>query len=122
MGATNPWVLAQCEALTTLSLADCNLNDEAADELLDALAEAKLTALDLRWNRLDAAHRNGRASAPTHASTSAQKQKSAAERQTEALEASFAAAKAAKGKAGAEGLPPQVDARADQLRARRGVW
>ena len=95
------WVLAQCEALTTLSLADCNLNDEAADELLDALAEAKLTALDLRWNRLDAAHRNGRGiSADARVDASAQKQKSAAERQTEALEASFAAAKAAKGKAG----------------------
>ena len=46
------WVLPKCHALTSLSLADCDLADEAADELLEALGGAPLRTLDLRWNRL----------------------------------------------------------------------
>jgi len=52
------WVLADCAALTSLSLADCDLDDEAADELLEALPNAaQLSRLDLRWNRLAHKHR-----------------------------------------------------------------
>ena len=46
------WVLPKCHTLTSLSLADCDLADEAADELLEALGGAPLRTLDLRWNRL----------------------------------------------------------------------
>jgi hypothetical protein len=87
------WVLGQCDCLETLSLADCDLRDEAADELLEALPDApKLRALDLRWNRFEKGHRDGKGvSADARVDASSQKAKSAAERQSEALDASFVA-------------------------------
>ena len=75
------WVLAQCSTLETLRLADCNLEDSAAEELLEALPEVeRLQMLDLRWNRFDALHRNGRGiSADARVDVSSQKQKTQAE-------------------------------------------
>ena len=108
------WVLGECEALTHLTLSDCDLDDEAADELLEALASGgeggggedaggesvrKLQAfrrLDLRWNKLSSKHGNGKGvSSDARVDAGSQKQKSAADRQTEHLEKTWQEAKAA---------------------------
>ena len=98
------WVLADCTALTALNLADCDLDDDAADELLEALgggddADAQpppLRALDLRWNKLSAPrHQGGRGiSADARVDSSSQKEMSAADRQTAHLEQTWQQAKA----------------------------
>lgn len=95
------WVLGECEALLELNLADCNLEDEGADELLEALtdedARPALRRLDLRWNKLGAPkHQAGRGiSADPRVDASSQKQQTAADRQTAYLEQTFQQAKAA---------------------------
>lgn len=92
------WALAESESLISLNLADCDLKDEAADELAEALQaeETKLRHLDLRWNRLESAHRDGKGiSADPRADASSQKQKSAADRQNDHLEKTWQEAKAA---------------------------
>lgn len=110
------FILNECEALRVLSLADCDLDDDAADELLDGLSADKdddddgdgsdgtpgtqrptpLVSLDLRWNRLQDKHLMGRGiSADARVDVGSQKQQSAADRQTAHLEATFAQAKAA---------------------------
>ena len=93
--------LGECEALLELNLADCNLEDEGADELLEALtdedARPALRRLDLRWNKLGAPkHQAGRGiSADPRVDASSQKQQTAADRQTAYLEQTFQQAKAA---------------------------
>lgn len=106
------WVLGQCDALTSLSLADCNIEADGADELLEALsdpdAKPSLRSLDLRWNQLDASHVGGNGiSADARVDVSGQKQKSAEERQTAHLEQTWQEAKAAKAaKAAGKKAPP----------------
>jgi len=94
------WVLGGCGSLTALSLADCNIGDEGADELLEALADAdappSVRSIDLRWNKLGSTHQGGRGvSGDPRADASSQKQRTAAERQTEHLEHTWQQAKAA---------------------------
>ena len=95
------WVLGACESLEALNLADCTLEDEAADELLEALtdddAPVNLAQLDLRWNKLTAAkHQGGKGiSADARVNASSQKQQTASERQTAYLEHTFQQAKQA---------------------------
>jgi Ran GTPase-activating protein (RanGAP) involved in mRNA processing and transport len=112
------WVLGDIETLTSLSLADCAIEDDGGDELLEALVgdddddgdddekqggggEAtqkgchKLRRLDLRWNKLGSKHQRGRGiSADKRAIADSQKQPSAADRQTAHLEATWQQAKA----------------------------
>jgi len=94
------WALGECDALTSLNLADCNIEDDGAEELADALSgdspPPALQAIDLRWNRLTGDHQDGRGvSADRRVDATAQKQLSAAEKQTAHLEATWAAAQAA---------------------------
>ena len=102
------WVLADCTTLRTLSLADCNMEDDGADELLEAMVggdgdngddasePAKLRHLDLRWNKLGEKHRAGCGiSAEPRVDASSQKQQTAAEKQTAHLEQTWQEAKAA---------------------------
>ena len=102
------WVLAECEALTSLNLADCDIDDEGADELHEALSEtapaaaaAGLRHLDLRWNKLSAPkHQRGAGiSADPRVDATSQKQVTAADRQTAYLEQTWQQAKAAGKKA-----------------------
>ena len=110
-------MLGECDALTNLNLSDCDLDDEAADELLEALTgggesggdesgggegggagkQQPLRRLDLRWNKLSAPkHGNGNGvSADPRVDAGSQKQKSAADRQTAHLEKTWQEAKAA---------------------------
>jgi len=115
------WMLADCLTLERLSLADCDLDDEAADELLEGLSEAKdgegedgegeagegeaggtkdgpraaLRRLDLRWNKLSASkHQRGEGiSADTRVDAGSQKQQTAADRQNAHLERTWQEAK-----------------------------
>ena len=96
------WVLGECESLATLNLSDCNIEDEGADELLDALTDAdtpakSLRSLDLRWNKLSAPkHQGGNGvSADPRVDASCQKQQTAADRQSAHLEQTFQQSKAA---------------------------
>jgi len=94
------FVLTECAQLTALNLSDCDLDDEAADELLETLTDASdalsLCSLDLRWNKLSAPkHSGGRGiSADARVDTSSQKQQSAADRQSAHLERTWQEAKA----------------------------
>jgi hypothetical protein len=110
------WALGDCAALRSLSLADCAIEDDGADELLEALvggaasgddgddgdgdggaAPARLQRLDLRWNKLSAKHQGGRGvSADVRANASGQKQHTAADRQTAHLEQTWREAKSKK--------------------------
>ena len=96
------WALPSCDGLSELSLADCALGDDEADELLEALGGASgsgggcrgLAKLDLRWNRVASTHAVG---TDARVNLAAQKGKSGAELRAKEAAAKAAAA-AAKGK------------------------
>ena len=88
-------VLGELDGLRSLSLADCDLDDDAAEELLEGLAEApQLRQLDVRWNRLGKDHTAGRGlSADARVHAGSQREKSAAARQRERAGAAAASGK-----------------------------
>ena len=95
------FLLGEAEALMELDLSDCALEDEAGDELAEALAESSsndrpLKRLDLRWNKLGEGHQGGRGlSVDPRVDATSQKQQTAADRQTAYLEKTFQQSKAA---------------------------